>query len=144
LQTGLRRAAAAPPHLRPADQLPDRAARHRAPAPDPDPIAQRHRHRCAGRRPQRRLDPPHPPPRRLTPRPLDRDRNYVSGTPALRKPTKKVFSNKVWISRTPQLPDTPKPPTALRRAILEKLSPPSSSRASVSSAAARSASPPSP
>ena len=36
-------------HLCPADQLSDRAARHRAAAPDPDAAAQRRRYRAAGR-----------------------------------------------------------------------------------------------
>ena len=65
LQSRLRRAAAPPPDLRAADQLPDRAARHRAPAPDPDPTAQRRGHRSAGRRSRQRLGPPDPAPRRL-------------------------------------------------------------------------------
>ena len=55
LQGGLRPAAAAPSHLRPADQLPDRAARHRAAATHADAAAQRRRHRCSCRCPRRRL-----------------------------------------------------------------------------------------
>ena len=56
VQGRLRRAVAAPPDLRPADQLPDRAARHRTAASDADAIAQRRGHRSARRRPQRRVD----------------------------------------------------------------------------------------
>ena len=52
-------------HLCAADQLPDRAARHRAPAPDPDATAQRRRHRGAGGGAWRRLDPAHFALRRL-------------------------------------------------------------------------------
>jgi hypothetical protein len=40
VQSRLRRAVAALPHLRAADQLSDRAARHRTPAADPDAITQ--------------------------------------------------------------------------------------------------------
>ena len=51
---------------RPADQLPDRTARHRAPAPDAVAIAQRRRHRGARRGSERRVDKTDPAPRRLT------------------------------------------------------------------------------
>ena len=50
LQGRERPAARAPRHLRPADQLPDRAARHRAPAPDPGPAPRRPADGPAGRR----------------------------------------------------------------------------------------------
>src|SRR6516164_2840471 len=69
LQSGLRRAAAAPSDLGPADQLPDRAAPHRARAPDPVAIAQRCRYRCAARGSKRLVDPADPAPRCLTPQP---------------------------------------------------------------------------
>ena len=48
VQSRLRRAVAPPSDLCAADQLPDCAARHRAPAPDPDALAQRRRHRSSG------------------------------------------------------------------------------------------------
>ena len=56
---------AAPSDLRPAHQLPDRAARHRAPTADPVAVARRRRHRRSGRGSCRRMDPPHPAPPRL-------------------------------------------------------------------------------
>src|SRR5438309_6185422 len=54
------------PDLCPADQLPDRAARHRAAAPDPLAPAQRGRYRSARRCAQPRVDPLDPATRRLT------------------------------------------------------------------------------
>jgi hypothetical protein len=47
----------AAPDLRPADQLPDRAARHRALAPNAVALAPRCRHRCAGRGLRRGMGP---------------------------------------------------------------------------------------
>ena len=61
-----RRIAGAPSDLCAADQLSDRAARHRAPAPDPHAVAQRRGHRNPGRRSRRRMGPPDPAPRRLS------------------------------------------------------------------------------
>ena len=55
-----------PSYLCPADQLPDRAARHRALAPDSVAVAQRRRHRGPRHGSLRRLDPADPAPRRLT------------------------------------------------------------------------------
>jgi 5-aminolevulinate synthase len=62
----LRRAADPLPDLCPADQLPNRAARHRAVAPDPLALAQRRRYRSAGGCPRRRVEPADAAPRRLT------------------------------------------------------------------------------
>src|SRR4029077_17286539 len=65
VQDRLRRAIAPPPHLCPADQLPDRAARHRAAAPNPPP----------GPRGPERL--------RLTPSPLHSDTDIEALVAAL-------------------------------------------------------------
>ena len=65
VQAGLGRAARAPPHLRPADQLPDRAARRGAPAPDADAAARRRDDGRPGRGTRRRLGQPAAAARRL-------------------------------------------------------------------------------
>ena len=73
---------APPPDLCPADQLPDRTARHRAPAPDALAIAQRRRHRSPRSSAQRGVGPAHPAPRRLIlNRGADRDRVIVCRAP---------------------------------------------------------------
>ena len=55
LQADHRSAAGPPRHLRPAHQLPDRSARHRAAAADADTLPQRGRYRASGRGPVRNL-----------------------------------------------------------------------------------------
>jgi 5-aminolevulinate synthase len=62
VQNRLRRAAPASPDLCAADQLSDRAARHRTPAPDPDATTQRRGHRLLGGGSPRRVWQAHPTP----------------------------------------------------------------------------------
>src|SRR5207245_9407119 len=66
LQGDVRRALGAAPHLRAADQLPDRSAGHRAVADYADPAAQRRRHRCTRGRARPGLRQRHAAPRRVT------------------------------------------------------------------------------
>jgi hypothetical protein len=86
VQGGLRRTAAMPPCLCPADQLPDGTARHRAAAPDADPAAQRRRHRGAHRCPEPRAERLHRAEGRMTAQAAaDRSRFLIarfSGAPA--------------------------------------------------------------
>ena len=56
MQGHIRRAAPALCYLCPADQLPDGAARHRAPAPHPDPATFRSANRSPGCRADRNLE----------------------------------------------------------------------------------------